>query len=67
MEIATYPEKTCREPVHGEHNNYWCELPLNHPGPCASYSVPFSVKTRDRYEEENPDWRDKMKSGDIIL
>ena len=67
MKTAEYPDKTCREPVLGEHNNYWCELPLNHPGPCASFSVTNSVKIRDTYEKKNPEWREQMKSPDIIL
>jgi hypothetical protein len=67
MKPAEYPEKTCREGVAGEHNNYWCELPLNHPGPCASFSSAISVKARDVYEQANPEWREKMTSADIIL
>ena len=67
MKPAEYPEKTCREGVGGHEQSYWCELPLNHPGPCASFSVSVSVKARDKYEEANPDWRDKMKDHDIIL
>lgn len=67
MQKAVYPEKTCREPVGGEHQVYYCELPLTHPGPCASFSVRMSEEIRDRYEAENPEWRTKLGSIDIVV
>lgn len=67
MQKAEYPEKTCREPVPGLMQVYWCELPLTHPGPCASFSVKISEEIRNRYEEEHPDWREHVGSIDIIV
>lgn len=47
---------------------YNCELPMMHPGPCANFSIPFTVTKRDAYEAENPDWRDAPQAGgDIIV
>jgi len=67
MEIAKYPEKICREAVAGTEQSYYCELPLTHPGPCASFSVKDSVRLRDVYEENNPDWRSQLGGEDVIV
>lgn len=67
MEKAEFPQRTCREPVAGEYQNYWCELPDIHPGPCASFSVRSSVERRDAWEKSNPDWRKDIGSSDIII
>jgi hypothetical protein len=69
MQKAEYPEKTCREGLMSEAGiGYHCELPNLHAGPCASFSIPHTVKARDKYEEDHPDWRaNPQAGGDIIL
>ena len=54
MRKAEYPQRTCRRPVQGDHQNYSCELFDLHAGPCASYSVPRTVEARDAWEKANP-------------
>lgn len=56
MKKAEYPQRSCRQPVHGAWQDYPCELPESHPGPDASFSVEESVKRRDAWEAENPGW-----------
>jgi hypothetical protein len=53
---AEYPQRSCRQPVAGSHQDYSCELPELHPGPDASLSVPDSVTARDAWEAANPGW-----------
>lgn len=61
MERATYPQKTCRDHVFNDQGlGYTCELPVMHPGPCASFSVKTSVEHRDRWEENHPKWREDI-------
>lgn len=61
MEKAQYPQKTCREPIYNPHGmGYACELPDLHPGPHANLSVREAVERRDRWEENNPKWREKI-------
>lgn len=68
MEKATYPEKTCREPVFNQHSMaYSCDLVLLHPGPCASFSVKDTVDRRDDWEARNPDWRANVGSLDDVI
>lgn len=67
MEKAEFPQRTCREPVAGAYQNYNCELPDIHPGPCASYSVLSSVERRDAWEAANPEWKKDIGSSDIII
>lgn len=47
-----WPERTCREPVHGRYSSYTCELPDLHQGPCVSFSVRDSVQRRDIWEDQ---------------
>jgi hypothetical protein len=61
---SEYPQRMCREPVHGEHQDYPCELPQGHPGPPASFSVLVSVQRRDAWEEANPGWEKMMDNDD---
>lgn len=56
MKRAEYPQRSCRQPVQGLHQDYSCELPEHHPGPDASFSVKPSVEKRDAWEEANPGW-----------
>lgn len=67
MKSAEFPQRTCREPVAGAYQNYNCELPDLHPGPCASFSVLQSVERRDAWEERNPDWQKDIGSSDIMI
>jgi hypothetical protein len=69
MQKAEYPEKSCREGMVSEAGiGYNCELPVLHAGPCASLSLPKTVAARDKWEESNPDWRERPNlGGDIIL
>lgn len=68
MKAAQYPQKKCREAVFGELNQgHTCELPLMHPGPCASLSAKSSVENRDRWEERNPGWEDNIGNMDIVI
>jgi hypothetical protein len=57
MEKATYPQRSCRQPVPGSHQDYPCEVAGEfHAGPHASFSVPDSVTRRDAWEADNPGW-----------
>ena len=56
MRRAVYPQRSCRMPVHGEHQDYSCEVPDLHPGPCASLSDPASVARRDAWERSHQGW-----------
>jgi hypothetical protein len=56
MQKAEYPQRSCRMPVAGEHQDYLCELAEHHPGPDASFSVADSVRRRDEWEMANPGW-----------
>lgn len=67
MEKAEFPQRTCREPVAGEYQNYWCEIADLHPGPCASFSVKASVERRDAWEAAHPGWRTDIGSSDFIV
>jgi len=67
VEKAVFPQRTCREPVWGSEQAYWCEIVDLHPGPCASFSVKDSVERRDAWEAANPDWRKDIGSSDIII
>ena len=67
MKRAEFPQRTCREPVAGDYQNYWCELPDVHPGPCASYSVVASVERRESWEANNPGWEENIGSMDTIV
>ena len=61
MQKAQYPERQCREHVYnGVGMGYNCELPDLHPGPHANLGVRDSVRVRDRWEDQNPDWREKI-------
>lgn len=53
MEInkAVWPERSCREPVWGQHQAYVCEIPDLHRGPCVSLSVKDSVTRREAWEK----------------
>lgn len=65
MDAVEYPTKKCREGVFNAHAmGYPCELPLLHPGPCASFSVKTSVEARDAWEEKNEDWKSRIGSLD---
>jgi hypothetical protein len=52
MEIkkAEWPERSCREPVHGRYQAYACEMPDLHKGPCVSLSVRDSITRREMWE-----------------
>lgn len=64
MQVAEYPERKCREGVFNDAGlAYTCELSELHPGPHANFSVRSSVEARERYEENNPDWRDHIGSA----
>jgi len=54
MEIqkVEWPERTCREPVHGRYQAYACELPDLHKGPCVSLSVRDSITRREMWEHQ---------------
>lgn len=68
MEAAEYPQKKCREGVFNVHSQaHPCELPVLHPGPCASFSVKESVQRRDVWEEKNPRWRERIGDHDTIV
>jgi hypothetical protein len=53
---AEYPQRSCRWPVQGDHQDYNCEIFEHHTGPHASFSVPRSVTVRDAWEAANPGW-----------
>ena len=42
--------------MHGDTQDYLCELPEHHAGPDATPSVPRSVTARDAWEAANPGW-----------
>lgn len=67
MRKAEFPQRTCREPVAGAYQNYNCELPDVHPGPCASFSVIESVRRRDTWEADHPGWETDIGSIDTIV
>ena len=69
MKAAEYPAKTCREPIFGTSGiGYTCELPNMHTGPHATFSDSYSVRTRDAWEEANPDQVGTSNlDGDIIV
>ncbi len=54
MRTAVFPERTCRDRVPGQFQDYSCEVVESHQGPCASYSVQESVKHRVQWERRNP-------------
>ena len=45
MDVAEYPQRKCRQPVSGNHQEYSCEVREHHAGPCASLSVPGQRET----------------------
>ncbi len=66
MKTAEWPERKCREVVwHGD-IAHTCEVIDLHPGPCASFSHPESVKARDAWEKANPDWKSTMKEDPFV-
>jgi hypothetical protein len=61
VQKAEYPQRQCRDHVFNDHGmGYTCELPELHPGPHANTSVKTTVENRDRWEDRNPEWRDKI-------
>lgn len=44
-----------------------CIVVLGHPGPCAAYGIPDSVKRRDAWETDNPGWEDNIGTNDVLL
>lgn len=57
MKTVEYPERTCREGVFGTADQaYPCDVVWLHAGPCASFSVPATVRQRDAWEEAHPGW-----------
>ena len=56
MKKAEYPQRSCRLHVPGALQDYLCEVTDLHPGPCASLSVPESVRRRDEWEAAHPGW-----------
>lgn len=64
MKSTLYPDRKCRQPVWTAFANHACEVVDMHDGPCATPSVPQSVKVRDAWEEANPDWYAKMQGED---
>lgn len=67
MNKAAFPQRTCREPVAGSYQNYSCELPDLHPGPCASFSVVSSVERRDAWEAAHEGWEERIGVMDILV
>jgi hypothetical protein len=68
MEAAEYPLKKCREGIYNDHGMaYTCELPLLHPGPCASFSIQRTVDQRDAWESAHPDWRQNIGNLDDVV
>lgn len=68
MHPAHYPERQCKEAVANQEGMmYLCELVDLHPGPHASFSVKRTVDGRDRWEQDNPDWRQGIGNNDIIV
>ena len=66
MQAAEYPQKKCREAVFNDSGmGYTCELPLMHPGPCASFSVSASVTRRNHWEDNNEGWEKNIGNLDI--
>jgi hypothetical protein len=55
MRKTVFPERTCRASVAGEFQGHSCEIVEYHSGPCASESVPHSVKAREAWEAAHPD------------
>lgn len=47
---ASYPERSCRDHVHGDYVSYTCELPELHKGPCVSWTVRASLQRRQAWE-----------------
>lgn len=57
MEKVTYPRRSCRQHVPGSADQmYLCDVVDLHAGPCASFSVPATVRARDAWEQANPGW-----------
>jgi hypothetical protein len=52
---AQYPQRSCRIAVAGQWQDFPCEATEHHLGPCASQSVPESVRRREQWEADNPD------------
>lgn len=68
MQPAEYPTKSCREPLFNQVGlGYTCELPMMHPGPCASLSLKPSVEARDRWEAAHPEWEKDIGNMDIEI
>jgi hypothetical protein len=62
VKIATYPQRKCRGPVHGDHNDGSCEIVEWHRGPCADTGIPASVARREAWEKANPEQADAVES-----
>lgn len=63
MKTAEYPQRKCRLPVAGVHQDQVCAVREHHAGPCAAPEIPDSVKRRDAWEAEHPGW-EKMSAFD---
>lgn len=67
MEKPTFPQRSCREAVWNGPMVYPCEVVALHPGPHANFSSLESVKHRDAWENNNPDWKDEVGSIDTMI
>lgn len=68
MKRAEYPATSCREPLgSGAGLVYLCEIVIEHPGPCASFSIPHTVTARDAWEMAHPNWESGVGTKDIIV
>lgn len=67
MQKPEFPNRTCREPVWNGPMVYPCEVIALHPGPCANFSAQPSVEHRDRWEANNPAWKDGIGSLDTMI
>jgi hypothetical protein len=65
---AEYPAVSCREPVSGDSGiTYLCEIVVQHPGPCASFSVRRTVTARNAWEGTHPGWEKQVGSQDLLV
>lgn len=68
MKRAEYPATTCREPLSSSAGlTYLCELVVEHPGPCASFSIARTVTARNAWEMANPGWESGVGTRDLIV
>lgn len=68
MKRAEYPATSCREPLSsGAGLVYLCEIVIEHPGPCASFSIPRTVTARNAWEMTHSGWESDVGTKDLIV